>query len=158
MRFDATVNGNGGGGAGNGGADSSDDRRVDRRIPCSSPPIRSPRRTQRTATTRSRSTRPSTARSREASSGFVGAASDGLVQLDAAHALTTTYEDAVGGNVVQTAKVALELVERGKTVLALGFGASQEEAVDTAEGSLAPGFAKAHAAYVKRLEALRQAR
>ena len=37
----------------------------------------------------------------------------------------------------------------GKAILALGFGASQDEAVDTAEGSLATGFARAHAAYVE---------
>ena len=44
----------------------------------------------------------------EAASGFVGAASDGLVQLDATHALTPTYPDAEGGNVEQTAQVVLD--------------------------------------------------
>ena len=51
VRFDPTVNGNGGGGPGNGGADSATS------IPppgtrCSSPPTRSRRRTLPTATTR----------------------------------------------------------------------------------------------------------
>ena len=104
VRFDPTVNGNGGGGSG------QRRRRLGRPstprpgIRCSSPPTRSPRRTRRTATTRSPSTPRSTARSREASSGFVGAASDGLVQLDASHALTPTFADATDGNVVQTAR------------------------------------------------------
>ena len=40
------------------------------------------------------------------SSGFVGTASDGLAQLDAAHALTPTA-DAVNGNIVQTAGINL---------------------------------------------------
>ena len=74
----------------------------------------------------------------EATSGFAGAASDGLVQLDASHVLTPTYDDALGGNVVQTAQVAV--APNGKAVLALGFGASQAEAVGTAEASLVPPF------------------
>ena len=80
----------------------------------------------------------------EASSGFVGAASDGLVQLDASHALTTTYDDAIGGNVVQTAQGRAEgrRQRRRQAMLALGFGATQDEAVGTAEGSLATGFAQ----------------
>jgi len=42
----------------------------------------------------------------EATNGFAGAASDGLTQLDASHALTTSYTTASNGNVVQTARVA----------------------------------------------------
>ena len=72
VRFDATVNGNGGGGAGERrrrlGARSTSRRDT----PSSSRPIPSPRRTRRTATTRSRSTPPSTAPFSEATSGFVG--------------------------------------------------------------------------------------
>ena len=69
----------------------------------------------------------------EASSGFAGAASDGLVQLDAAHALTKTYVDALGGNVVQTAQGRAEATT-ASAVLALGFGASQDEAVGDGRG------------------------
>jgi len=39
----------------------------------------------------------------QATSGYVGSPSDGLVQLDQDHALTTFSRDAPGGNVVQTA-------------------------------------------------------
>ena len=41
----------------------------------------------------------------KASSGYAGTASDGLAQLDADHALATTYDEALDGNVVQTAQV-----------------------------------------------------
>ncbi|MDP9284972.1 MAG: glycoside hydrolase family 15 protein, partial [Actinomycetota bacterium] len=83
----------------------------------------------------------------EASSGFAGAASDGLVQLDASHALTATYPEANTGNVVQTARVALN--DDGTTFLALGFDASQASAVDAAEGSLGAGFGTALADFRK---------
>src|SRR5262249_19116808 len=81
----------------------------------------------------------------KAESGFAGAPSDGLVQLDAAHALTPTYTEALDGNVVQTAQVALG--PNGKTVLALGFGATQDQAVGAAEASLATPFGKTLGAY-----------
>src|SRR6266540_620083 len=66
----------------------------------------------------------------QVSNGFAGGASDGLTQLDTDHALTTTYSDAVKGNLVQTAAVGSG-AEHGLT-LSLGFGASQDEAVHTA--------------------------
>ena len=143
------MNGNGGGGAGNGGADRATiDESTGDPVLVSFDPV-----TATNAANRDYAQPVYAALDgpfSEASSGFVGAASDRLVQLDAAHALTTTYEDVVGGNVVQTAKVELEGDEDGgKAILALGFGASQEEAVDTAERSLATGFAKAHSAYVE---------
>ena len=146
VRFDPTVNGNGGGGAGNGGADSATvDGSTGHPVLVSSDPV-----TATNAVNRDYAQPVYAALDGsfgEASSGFVGASSDGLVQLDASHALTDTYDDAFGGNVVQTARV---LLERGKTVLALGFGSSQEEAVGTAEGSLGAGFSKALAKYKKQ--------
>jgi glucoamylase len=145
VRFDPTVNGNGGGGAGNGGADSATvDGSTGHPVLVSSDPV-----TATNAVNRDYAQPVYAALDGsfgEASSGFVGASSDGLVQLDASHALTETYDDALGGNVVQTARV---LLERGKTVMALGFGSSQEEAVGTAEGSLGAGFDKALAKYKK---------
>src|SRR6185295_12865577 len=81
----------------------------------------------------------------EATSGFAGSASDGLVQLDAAHALTRADDDASVGNVVQTARVAI--ASNGKTKLALAFGASQAQAVATAAASLSPLVDKALAEY-----------
>ncbi len=83
----------------------------------------------------------------EASSGFAGSESDGLVQLDGSHALTPTFPVATDGNVVGTARIALN--GSGRTVLALGFGASQTEAVGAAEGSLGVSFDKTLGDYRK---------
>jgi glucan 1,4-alpha-glucosidase len=148
VRFDPTVNGNGGGGTGNGGADRAtiDDSTGDP-VLVSFDPV-----TATNAANRDYAQPVYAALDgpfSEASSGFVGAASDGLVQLDASHALTTTYDEAVGGNIVQTARVELkgDGSGGGKAILALGFGASQDVAVATAEASLTTGFARAQAAY-----------
>jgi glucan 1,4-alpha-glucosidase len=144
VRFDPTVNGNGGGGAGNGGADSATvDRSTGHPVLVSSDPV-----TATNAANRDYAQPVYAALDGafgEASSGFVGSASDGLVQLDATHELAPTYDDALGGNVVQTARVLLG--HGGSTVLALGFGSSQEEAVETAEGSLGAGFWRALVRY-----------
>ena len=83
-----------------------------------------------------------------ASSGYAGTASDGLTQLDASHALTTSYASAANGNVVQTARVAPGSKNDGDdendgVTLALGFGASQAAAVQTAESALQDRFDKA---------------
>ena len=95
VRFDPTVNGNGGGGAGNGGADSatSTDRPATR---CSWHPTPTRRPTRPTATTRSLSIAALDGPFAQATNGFVGAASDGLAQLDATHTLTRPYDSALG--------------------------------------------------------------
>ncbi len=146
VRLDPTVNGNGGGGTGNGGADSATiDTSTGHPVLVASDPV-----TATNAANRDYAQPVYVALDgsfARATSGFAGSASDGLVQLDAAHALTTTYDDALGGNVVQTAEVALP--PSGKTTLALGFGASQDEAVGAAEGSLGAPFAKVLADYKK---------
>ena len=82
VRFDPTVNGNGGGGAGNGGADRAtiDDSTGDP-VLVSFDPV-----TATNAANRDYAQPVYAALDgpfSEASSGFVGAASDGLVQLDA---------------------------------------------------------------------------
>ena len=87
VRFDPTVNGNGGGGAGNGGADSATvDGSTGHPVLVASDPV-----TATNAANRDYAQPVYAALDgpfTEATSGFVGAASDGLVQLDAAHALT----------------------------------------------------------------------
>ena len=83
----------------------------------------------------------------EGSSGFAGSESDGLQQLDSTRTLTPTHPDAREGNVVGTARVALK--GDGKAVLTLGFGATQEEAVGAAEGSLAVHYDKTFGEYKK---------
>src|SRR3954452_3489890 len=142
-RFDATVNGNGGGGAGNGGADSATvDGSTGHPVLVSSDAV-----TATNAANRDYAQPVYAALDgalSEATSGFVGDPSDGLVQLDASHAITNPTPTVANGNVVQTARVALV---DGVGTLALGFGASQAEAVGAAEGSLGSGFGKALSSY-----------
>ena len=146
VRFDATVNGNGGGGAGNGGADSATvDDSTGHPVLVSSDPV-----TATNAANRDYAEPVYAALDgalAEATSGFVGEDSDGLVQLDASHELTTTFADAVNGNVVQVARVLPGA--SGKTELALGFGASQADAVGTAAAALGADFGETLAAYRK---------
>ena len=141
-RFDPTVNGNGGGGSGNGGADSAlTDTSTGHPILVADDP----------STTTNAANRdyaqpvylaldaPFTT---DMTNGFAGSASDGLVELDSSHALTTSYPAANNGNVVQTARVA----GSGKTIqftAALGFGSTQAGAVGTAESSLQSGWSGA---------------
>jgi glucoamylase len=144
VRFDPTVNGNGGGGPGNGGADfATVDESLGHKVLVASDPV-----TATNAVNRDYAQPVYAALDgsfAEASSGFAGGADDGLVQLDASHALTNTPPDAANGNVVQTARLALN--EDGLTMIALGFGASQAEAVGTAGGSLDADFDDALADY-----------
>jgi glucoamylase len=135
VRLDATVNGNGGGGTDNAGADTgtvdgSTGHPVPVAIDTSTATIAANR---DYATQVFAALRPSTPFT-QVSSGFAGTDSDGLVQLDRDRTLGDTFTDAVNGNLVQTARLALD---RGAEVtLALGFGATQAEAVQTAGASL----------------------
>jgi glucoamylase len=145
VRFDPSVNGNGGGGSGNGGADSATvDTSLGRPIAVSYDTV--------TATQAANDTyrQPVFAaldgQFGQVESGFAGAPSDGLTQLDASHALTGATTDAVGGNVVQTARVSPS-GDPNDFTLALGFGSTQAHAVATAQGSLNDGFNSALAIY-----------
>jgi glucan 1,4-alpha-glucosidase len=146
LRFDPTVNGNGGGGSGNGGADSATtDTTTGHTILVASDPN-----TVTNAVNRDYAQPVYAALDApfaEATSGFAGTASDGLTQLDASRALTTSYTTASNGNVVQTGRIM-----GGKKhdddddlefTMALGFGASQATAVQTAERALKHTFDKA---------------
>ena len=81
----------------------------------------------------------------QASVGYAGTASDGLTQLDGAHALTPTTS-AADGHIVATENVT---PQRGSAAftLALGFGRSQQQAVDTATASLRAPFPLVALAY-----------
>ena len=158
LRFDPTVNGNGGGGSGNGGGDSAstdtstghtdsrrlrpehcDERRQSRLRPAR---LHRPRRALRRG--HQRLCRDSERRAH---------------QLDATHALTTSYATASNGNVVQTGRIAGE--KQGGDLnftVALGFGSSQAAAVQTAESALGDTFDNALARLEERLGRLRQAR
>ena len=142
VRLDATVNGNGGGGASNGGPDSAlVDTSKGHPIAVS----------YDTSTTTNAANRdygepvfvaldgPFSA----VESGFAGAPSDGLAQLDTGHALSETFATAANGNVVQTARVATGGTLPLTFTLGLGFGASQAQAVNAIEGSIGGGFPSA---------------
>ena len=134
VRLDASAGGNGGGGTGNGGADTAViDRSTGTAVPVSYDTVTATNAANRDYAVPSylalRADRPFAA----VSSGFVGAGSDGLTQLDASHTLSPT-DTAAGGNVEQTAQI-----DRGRQdsfSLALGFGTTQAVAVATAKKSV----------------------
>jgi glucan 1,4-alpha-glucosidase len=143
VRFDPSVNGNGGGGTGNGGADTA----VVDTSTGHSILVASDTTTATNAANRDYAQPVYAALDgplAEASAGFAGAGSDGLVQLDASHALTSTFDSASNGNVTETARV--DLTGSGFT-LALGFAPTQADAVATGEASLAAGFTAAGKRY-----------
>jgi glucoamylase len=138
VRFDPTVNGNGGGGTGNGGPDNAT---VDT---STGHPIAVSYDTVTTTQAANNDYRQPVYAALDGpfgqvESGFVGQGSDGLTQLDASHSLTGSTTDAVNGNVVQTASVSNANSVLGFT-LALGFGKTQAAAVSTAELSLRRPF------------------
>ena len=87
-----------------------------------------------------------TATSDEAASvGYEGTASDGLTQLDAAHALTP-YTSAPDGHIVATEDVTP--AHGHEVTLALGFGRSQAQSVSVAKASLSHPFVLTAAKYL----------
>lgn len=147
VRLDATAGGNGGGGAGNGGADRAViDASTGRPVPVVFDTVTATNAVNRDYAVPSflalRASRPFAA----ASAGFVGTASDGLVQLDGERQLSPVYDAATGGNVEVTAALGLE--RDGDVTLALGFGTTQVAAVSTAGAALARPFAAAREEYV----------
>jgi glucoamylase len=140
VRYDATVNGNGGGGTGNGGADNAViDTSTGAPVPVSSDVNTATNAANRDYATPVFTALRSDRRFLATSSGYVGTASDGLTQLDATHTLGTTYDSAANGNVVQTAQV--DLRHSNEFTLALGFGTTQSAAVQTAGASASTNFA-----------------
>jgi glucoamylase len=146
-RFDGTLNGNGGGGTANAGKDDAVvDHSTGHPVPVSSDvetsTIAANRDYAQPVFAALRADRPF----RQVSSGYAGTASDGLTQLDASRRLTTTDQDAPGGNVVQTAR--LDTDHGGKFTLALGFGATRAGAVSTAGRSANAKFKKTMKRYL----------
>lgn len=144
VRFDPTVNGNGGGGAGNGGGDSGTiDSSTGHPVLVAWDANTATNALNRDYAQPVYVALDVSSGLRRATNGFAGVASDGLADLDASHTLTTTYTDAQNGNLVQVARLSA-----GETfTLALGFGATESEAVDAAEGSLAAGFGTARKSF-----------
>src|SRR4051812_38791947 len=137
VRYDATVNGNGGGGPANGGADSA---RVD---DSTGHPVLVSYDTDTATNASNRDyARPVygalDGRLADGSSGLVGSSDDDIDAMQA---------DVANGNVVQHARVLVD--GSGAANLALGYGASQDEAVGAAEGSLATKFDETLGEYKK---------
>jgi glucoamylase len=145
VRLDANAGGNGGGGVPNGGADSAVvDTSSGTAVPVSfdtSTTSQADRSYAVPSFLALRADRPFTA----VSSGFVGAASDGLTQLDANHTLGPVTSTATDGNVEQTAGVQLD--HNGSTTLALGFGTTQAAAVKTAGSTASSSVPRLTARY-----------
>jgi glucoamylase len=145
-RLDAHVNGNGGGGSDNAGPNTG----AVTSVGGSAVPVISSTWTVTNAANRSyavptfmalESSRPAP----QASVGYAGTASDGLTQLDAAHALTP-YASAPDGHVVATQELAPG--RDGSVTLALGFGRTQAQAVGTARDCLRQPFGSKEGKYL----------
>lgn len=149
-RLDPTVNGNGGGGSDNAGADAAvTDTSTGHDVLVSSDP-----RTATSAANRDYAQPVYMAFDgpfSQVTYGFAGRSSDGLTQLDQAHTLTTTYDSALNGNAVQVAQITSRDGGSGRApssfTLALGFGATQAGAVQSAEASLRKPFSATLQAY-----------
>jgi len=141
VRYDPSINGNGGGGSGNGGGDNGTiDTSTGHNVPIAFDTVTTSQAVNRTYAVPVYSALDASTPFTQVSNGFAGQPSDGLVQLDASHALTTTYTQATNGNLVQTAQA--DITRGGMLTLALGFGTSQGSAVGAAEASLATKFNK----------------
>ena len=135
VRLDATVGGNGGGGSGNGGADTAVvDRSTGTPVPVSYDTVTATNAANRDYAVPSylalRADRPFS----QVSSGFVGTASDGLVQLDATHRLTADRHRA--GRQRRADGRASTAAGTATFTLALGFGTTQAAAVAGAQASV----------------------
>ncbi|HVN56422.1 MAG TPA: glucodextranase DOMON-like domain-containing protein [Anaerolineaceae bacterium] len=139
--YDPMINGNGGGGSGNGGGDNGViDTSTGRPIPVAFDTLTASQAINRTYATPVYSALGSSLPFLQVSNGFLGAPSDGLVQLDSSHQLSALFDQASNGNLVQT--VQIDLTHGGLFELALGFGQTQAEAVSAEKATLSAPVAK----------------
>ena len=139
LLYDPTINGNGGGGSGNGGGDTGIiDTSTGHNVPVAFDTRTTSQAANRDYAVPVYSALDASIPFTQVSNGFLGAGSDGLVQLDASHSLTALYNEADNGNVVQTTQA--DISHGGMLTLALGFGTQQTDAVSAAEGTLATKF------------------
>ncbi len=144
--YDPTINGNGGGGSGNAGGDSGTiDTSTGKDIPVAFDTSTSSNAANRNYAVPVYSALDANRAFVQESNGFLGAQSDGLVQLDASHSLTSLFTQANNGNLVQTAQI--DLSHGGNFELALGFGTSQAAAVNAAQSSLSNNFGQVSKEY-----------
>lgn len=152
VRYDPTINGNGGGGSSNAGADSATiDNSTGHAIPVAYDTSTTSTAINRTYGTPVYSALDAPRAFLQVSNGFVGAPSDGLTQLDQSHALTDLSVEADNGNVEQTTQV--DLGHNGDFELTLGFGENQAQAVSAAQASLHVPFGSLRRRYEAQWEA-----
>jgi glucan 1,4-alpha-glucosidase len=146
VRYEPTINGNGGGGSGNGGGDSGTiDTSSGHNLPVAFDTRTTSQAGNRSYAVPVYSALDASTPFTQVSNGFAGAGSDGQVQLDATHALGVTFDSASNGNLVQTAQV--DLSSGGDFTLGLGFGTTQGDAVMAAEGTLGSPFGQVRKAF-----------
>ncbi len=154
-RLDAHVNGNGGGGSANGGADTGIvENTAGAAVPVVYDTSVTSQAVNRDYAVPTYMALTSTSPSQAASVGYAGAASDGLTQLDASHALTTRYTSAPDGHIIATEDVtpaegaaSTGGAGDGTVTLALGFGRSLDGALATTAGTLRQPFGSVLDAY-----------
>jgi glucoamylase len=148
VRFDPTLNGNGGGAPGNGGPDSGAiARSAGHTLLVGADPVTATNAANRDYAVPVHSALDASRPFLEVSNGFAGRDSDGLTQLDANRRLTERFAEAANGNLVQTARVDLG---RDKSFeLALGFGETRTAAVGAARSSLDERFHSVERAYAR---------
>jgi len=146
VRYDPSINGNGGGGSGNGGGDTGTiDTSTGHNVPIAFDTVTKSNAVNRTYAVPVYSALDASTSFTQVSNGFVGQPSDGLVQLDTSHHLTAIYSEADNGNLVQTSQANIS--RGGMFTLALGFGTSQAASVSAAEASLATNFSQLKKSY-----------
>jgi glucoamylase len=148
VRYDAMINGAGGGGTTNGGANSatitSGSHRGASALVSDQTLARSSQ-TQRTYEVPVYGALAADHAYPVSSSGFAATASDGLSQLDAQHRLGPTYREADNGNVEQTAQI--DPAHEDSFTLALGYGQTEASAVQAATASAGTPFRQTAARY-----------
>jgi glucoamylase len=150
--YNPSINGNGGGGSGNGGADSGTvDTSSGHNVLIASDPVTATNAANRTYAVPVYSALDATPFFLQETNGFVGVGSDPLGQLQASHAFTTVYSDAINGNLVQGAQV--DISRGGNFTLALGFGTGLGGALSAAESTLATSFNSLRKDYEREWEA-----
>jgi len=150
--YNPSINGNGGGGSGNGGGDSGTvDTSCGHNVLIASDTVTATNAANRTYAVPVYSALDATPFFLQETNGFVGVGSDPLGQLQASHAFTTVYSDAINGNLVQGAQV--DISRGGNFTLALGFGTGLSGALSAAESTLATSFNRLRKDYEREWEA-----
>ena len=147
LRFNPLLNGHGGGGSDNAGGESATVVSTPRgQIPLSYSTNSFTEAVNRDYATPVYAALASDGAFKKIETGFEGTASDGLSELDASGALTSTAPDASNGNVVQTVELGLS-GGGGSATVALGFGGTEQNAIGAAQGAAQAPFAGTYAAY-----------